>query len=604
MSFESTGAISDNGPPLGSKPDPGEFEALEVCFTQGRLADAGDLARSLTLRYPAHPAGWMAMGEALVRSGRASDAITPLQRAVELVPEDSDAHNDLGCALSATGLRAQAEEHFRRALALDSRHCAAHNNLGNALKARGEIEQTEFHYRRAIEACPAFANAHNGLAVLLQDSGRLAEAEASFRQALQLDPALQGAYHNFLFCLNFTDLDGSQRAQEARRYGSRVAAGVPEPFRSWLCEAQPTRLRVGLVSGDLGEHAVGHFLEGVLACLDRSRVEVFAYPTIERQDALAARIRPMFSAWTPIAGLDDEAAARRIHADGIHILCDLSGHTEFTRLPVFAWKPAPVQLAWLGHAGTTGIDAIDYILADPYTVPAGREAQFTERVWRLPQTRLCFTPPALDRPVAPLPGLARGHVTYCCFNSLSKIGEAVVASWAAILGRTRGSRLYLKARQLQYPAICRAVQKRFAAHGIGPERLILEGPSSRADYLASYDLADIALDPFPYTGATTSVEAMWMGVPVLTLAGDLLVARQGVGLLANAGLSRWIASDPDQYIELAVAHASDLAGLAALRSGLRPRVLASPIFDGAGFARRLDEALHEMWKTREPGSAG
>jgi predicted O-linked N-acetylglucosamine transferase (SPINDLY family) len=354
-----------------------------------------------------------------------------------------------------------------------------------------------------------------------------------------------------------------------------------------------------LVSGDLRAHPVGYFLEGVLAALAAEaagRLELVAYPSQVRDDPVAQRIRARCHGWHSAVGLSDERLAQRIRDDGIDILIDLSGHTRHHRLPLFAWKPAPVQATWLGYFATTGVAAIDYLIADPWTLPESEEANFTETIWRLPQTRLCFTAPDVKLDVGPLPALRNGYLTFACCNNLTKMTDAVVALWARVLAAVPASRLFLRSPQLGNDAERRRVVARFAACGMGADRLLLEGVVPRAEYLATYQQVDIALDPFPYPGGTTTAEALWMGVPVLTLAGRSFLSRQGVGLLMNAGLPEWIATDADDYLARAVSHASDLGRLAALRNGLRPQVLASPLFDAPRFARHFEAALRAMWQ--------
>ena len=255
-----------------------------------------------------------------------------------------------------------------------------------------------------------------------------------------------------------------------------------------------------------------------------------------------------------------------------------------------------MQVSWLGYFATTGVAEIDYLIADPWTLPASEECNFTEKIWRLPETRLCFTPPDEEVSVSPLPALANGYVSFGCFNNLSKMNDAVVALWSRVLHAVPGSRLFLKARQLMEASVRQSIAERFAVHGVDAARLIFEDYTPRGNYLAAYQRIDIALDPFPYPGGTTSVEALWMGVPVLTLAGERFLSRQGVGLLMNAGLPEWIATDPDDYVARAVSHASDLERLAELRRELRQQVLASPIFDAPRFARHFEAALRGMWK--------
>lgn len=278
---------------------------------------------------------------------------------------------------------------------------------------------------------------------------------------------------------------------------------------------------------------------------------------------------------------------------------DLSGHTDHNRLSMFAWKPAPVQASWLGYFATTGVGAIDYLIADSWTLPKSEEVNFTEKIWRLPETRLCFSEPEQTEStlrVSALPALTNQYITYGCFNNLTKMNDVVVALWSRVLAAVPGSRLFLKAYQLKEVSERQRTIERFAAHGIGSERLILEGPNSREAYFSAYHKVDIALDPFPYTGGTTSAESLWMGVPVLTLAGERFLARQGVGLMMNAGLSEWVACDADDYVARAKSHAGDVQRLAALRGGLRQQVLDSPLFDAPRFAKHFEAALRDMWR--------
>ncbi|MGA9665069.1 MAG: glycosyltransferase, partial [Gallionella sp.] len=328
-----------------------------------------------------------------------------------------------------------------------------------------------------------------------------------------------------------------------------------------------------------------------------TRIELIAYPTNPVTDELTSRIKPCFAAWKPLFGLSDEAAARMIHADGVHVLIDLSGHTKHNRLPVFAWKPAPVQASWLGYFATTGVAEMDYLLADAYVAPDGEEGHFTEAIWRLPQSYLCFTAPKFDLDVSPLPALTTGCVTFGCFNNLVKMNDAVVALWARVLQAVPGSRLLLKTKQLNDTIVCDLTRQRFAGCGIAPDRLMLEGGSPRSELLAAYRTVDIALDPFPYPGGTTSVEAIWMGVPVITRRGDRFLSHMGETIAHNAGLQDWIAADDDEYVARAVEHTARLDRLATLRAGLRQQVLASPVFDASRFAGNFEAAMRGMWQT-------
>ena len=491
----------------------------------------------------------------------------------------------------------EAEASFRRALEIKPDYAEAHSNLGVTLREQGRLTEAEASYRRALEIKPDYAEAHSNLGNILLEQGRPTEAEASYRRALKIKPDYAEAHSNLLFALNYTDSHHhAYRLEEAYRYGQMAAGKVGKRFAAWRCLPHPERLRVGLVSGDLRNHPVGYFLESVLAQVTSSRLELIAYPTDSKVDELTARIKPYFSAWKSLVGQSDEAAARLIHADGVHLLLDLSGHTEKNRLPIFAWKPAPVQASWLGYFATTGLAEMDFLLGDPYNTPAEEAGQFTETIWRLPESHLCFTPPDVALEVGPLPALSFSSITFGCFNKLTKMNDNVVALWAKVLQAVPHSRLLLKARQLNDLRVRDITRQRFAAAGITSDRLLLEGGSPRAEYLKAYNRVDIALDPFPYPGGTTSVEGLWMGVPVITRRGDRFLSHQGESIVNNAGLVDWIAANDDDYVAKAVLHATNLSGLAALRTTLRRQVLASPLCDAPRFARHMATALWGMWE--------
>jgi predicted O-linked N-acetylglucosamine transferase (SPINDLY family) len=303
-----------------------------------------------------------------------------------------------------------------------------------------------------------------------------------------------------------------------------------------------------------------------------------------------------FTGWTSAVGMDGAALARRIHDDAIDLLVDLSGHTEHGRLDVFAWKPAPVQVSWLGYFATTGLETIDWKLGDRWVTPIEEEHHFVERIWRLPDSCFCYFPPSRAPEVAPLPSQTTGHTTFGCFNNLAKLNDEVVELWSRVLQAAPKSTLLLKARQLESDEIAAHVRSRFERAGVGPDRLVLEGSGSYEDYLRAYARVDVALDPFPYAGGATTADALWMGVPVLTLIGDHYIGHQGESLLHAATLSDWIARDKDDYVRKAVTRAADIASLRELREQLRERVAASPLFDAPRFSRNLGSAWRGMWE--------
>lgn len=598
-----------------------------------RPEEAAKCYRQALALKPDYEEAHLNLGLALKQLGHMQVAVASFRRVLEINPGHVEAHISLGSALQEQGGTLEAISYYRQALALQPEHSGALLNLGNALQDQGKSVEAEACYRRALEIEPDYANAHLNLGIVLTAVGRLEEALATYRRALEIDPGFAKAYLNLGSVLkdtgqpdaaithirraleiqpDYVDAQGSllfihnymadqpveRLLAEARHLGKMVAQKA-RPFVTWSNVDTPKRsLRVGLVSGDFRIHPVGYFIESVLAAMASradTGLEVIAYYNHFVNDTLTERIKACCQGWHSTVRLSDESLAAKIHGDGIDILIDLSGCTAHGRLPVFAWKPAPVQASWLGYFATTGVAEVDYLIADPWVVPEAEEAHFVEKIWRLPETYLCFTEPDVGVRVAPPPALANGYITFGCFNNLAKMNDAVVALWARVLGAVPGSRLFLKTKQLGDASVRQSTIDRFAAHGIDAGRLILEGFAPRAELLASYHRVDIALDPFPYPGGTTSVEALWMGVPVITRRGDRFLSHVGETIAHNAGMSGWIAADEDDYVAKAAHFASDPEQLAGLRVGLRQQVLSSPLFDAPRFARHFEEAMQGMW---------
>lgn len=576
--------------------DQGQFDAAVI-----------SLRRAIELK-PNHAKAHCGLGSALMDTGQVDAAIASYRRALNLDPDLAEAHHNLGVSLYKLGQLDRAVACYRRALELRPNYANAHANLGNALVDLGRFDEGASGFRRALEINPDHAETHNNLGNALKDLGQLDAALASYRRALELRPASFIIHSNLLFARSFkTEQNVESRLDAARRYGSEVARRA-QPYVEWNNVPDPHRcLRIGWVSGDFRYHPVGHFVVGMLSTLANTaagRLEFFGYPTQPRSDELTDRIKACCAGWHSAVGLSDEYLAKRIRGDGIDILIDLSGHTACNRLPMFAWKPAPVQATWLGYLGTTGVAAIDYLIADALSLPPSDAANFSERICYLPESYLCFTPPAGTTGVAPLPALRNGHITFGSFNNLTKMNDAVVALWSRVLRSVPESRLLLKAKQLGEASVRQQVIERFSRHGVASERLTLNPQAPRSRYLEPYAEVDIALDPFPYPGITTTVESLWMGVPVLTLTGIHFQSRQGVSLLTNAGLPEWIAVDADDFVARAVRFAADRSALAALREGLRDRLLASPIFDVTRFGSHFEAALRSMWASWCLGRAG
>jgi protein O-GlcNAc transferase len=565
----------------------------------GKLDEAvASYNRAVALK-PDYAEAYYNLGNALRDLGKLDDAASCYRRAVELRPDFDDAHNNLGASLKELGQLADAASCYRRVIELKPDLAEAYNNLGAVLKDLGQFDDALTNYHRALEINPDYADAHSNLGNVQKELGQLEDAVASYRRALEIEPDLTGAYSSLLFTLNYSArYSPAFCLDEARKYGTIVTGKVDKRFTAWQCEDAPERLRVGLVSGDLRNHPVGYFLESLLSHIDPARIELIAYPTDTKADALTSRIKPYFSAWKPISGLRDKDAAHLIHSDGVNILIDLSGHSRYGRLPMFAWKPSPVQAAWLGYFATTGVSEIDYLLADQVGVPETHREHFTESVWYLPDTRLCFSPPVTGLPVAPVPAQNNGRITFGCFQNMTKAGDEVLATWSDILAALPGSRLRWQCHQFKDRAVVRQLLPRLKQFGIDPARVDLLGSVAREAYLAAHAEVDLILDTFPYPGGTTTCEALWMGVPTLTLAGDTLLSRQGASLLTAAGLKDWVATSKKDYVDKALVSAGDLPKLTALRAGLREQVNTSPLFDAQRFAHNLEDALRGMWQAR------
>ena len=552
-------------------------------------------ARALAIN-PAHVDALNNRANVLQRLLRYEDALCCYERALALAPDLADPWNNRGVTLREMKRFEEALRSFHKAVVVKPDHVASYGNLGLTLKGLRRFDQALVCYDKAIILDPLFAEAHNSRAVALQDLKRFDEAMESFQDAIRCEPDYFHAHSNLLFTMNYVaSLPVEARVEEARRFGASVARTAHRKFTSWLCPHQGGKLRIGFVSGDFCNHPVGYFLEGLLSKMDQEKFDLFAYSTIPLEDDLTQRLKRHVPVWRSLVDGNDAEAAQLVHGDGLHVLIDLAGHTAGNRLGVFAHRPAPVQASWLGYFATTGVAEMDFFIGDPHVAPVAEEAHFVERIMRLPETYFCFTPPQSEVRVGALPALANGFVTFGCFNNLAKLNAPVVSVWAQVLKAVEGSRLFLKSGQLGDPAIVQSTISLFTAAGVAPDRLLIEGPSNRTQYFEAFNRVDIALDPFPFPGGTTSVEGLWMGVPVITLRGDRFIAHNGETIAHNAGQAAWIARDEADYIGKAVSFSSDLTALAKLRMGLREQVLGAPLFASERFARHFEGLMVEMW---------
>lgn len=554
-------------------------------------------ARTAVTLAPADANAHTNLGRILLAAGERDEAISSYERAAATDPGNAGRLALLGKLLREQQRMNGAARAYRQALELQPGSAELRNDLANTLHDLGHLAESDAAYRKAIELSPQHAQIRSNHGNVLRDMGRLDEAIACYRRALQLNPEFLGAHNNLLLALNYSgQTSHAARHAAALAFGdaaARMAAASGAPASHSLHEPGKP-LRVGLVSGDLRNHPVGYFVQSWLKLLDPARLQLHAFATQTDTDALTQAIRPCFAAWTSIAAMDETQASQCIRDQKIDVLVDLSGHTAHNRLALFAWRAAPVQVSWLGYFATTGLQAMDYLLSDWACSPADSTELFAETVWRMSATRLCFAPPDAAPPVAALPAIQRGFVTFGCFQTTSKLNDAVLAAWARILHAVPTARLRIQSTRLGNAAEKARLAARLGALGIAAHRMDLHGRASRTAYLAAHAGVDIILDTFPYPGGTTTCEALWMGVPTLTLAGDRLIARQGAGLLGAAGLGDWVVRDIDAYVQQAVQRASDLQGLATVRASLRERVAASALCDAQAFANELTGALEAM----------
>lgn len=576
----------------GCTPPQAELDHFVTLFNAGCHAELESLAHILLEQYPKSGLIWKALGASL--QIQAKDALYALQKAAELLADDAEAHYNLGVALQGLVQLDNALASYCRALEIRPGYADAHNNLGGVLKDLGQLDSALASYRRALEIKHDDAGVHNNLGGVLKDLGQIDDAIASYHRALEIKPDYAEAHSNLLFALNYhPDKSGEEIFAAYREYDERFGLPYREKWRPHGNSRETgCRLKVGYVSPDFWMHPVRHFLEPLLSRHDKNVVEVYAYAELNREDAVTARYRGYVDHWVPTRGMTDDALAERIRADGIDILVDLAGHTAKNRLQVFARKPAPVSLSWLGFGYTTGLAAVDYMLTDAASAPKGSEGLFSETPWRLTTPVYAFRPAENMGPVSPLPVAQRGYITFGTLTRAVRINHRTIRVWSEILKRVKGARLVIDSRNFQDATMQDALAEKFAAHGIDRGRLEIGHHSPPWDVLRGMD---IGLDCFPHNSGTTLFETLYMGVPFVTLAGCPSIGRLGSSILEGIGHPEWIAHAEDEYVEIVVALASDLPKLASIRSGLRREMEMGPLMDEAGFARKVEAAYREMW---------
>jgi len=595
---DSEGARAAFGKATSLQPDyPEALTNLGLALLEGgRPAEAmAPLKRAAELA-PALAEVWLNLGLAQRGSGDVRAAAASLQRAVTAKPDLAPAWNALGVVLATDGNHAGACDAFARAVGLTPDSAEFLSNYGLSLHKAGRSNDALPVLERALALDPAHGEVLFNRGVVRQSRGDFAAALADWQATLRSDPTHRVARSNLIFALQYEpETDGPGLLAEARAY-DRLHGDPPGRFRSWNNPRDPgRRLRIAYMSPDFREHSVAQYLEPLFAAHDPATVEIFAFAEMKRSDAVTERLRLLTAHWRNTSGLPDEAVARQVRDDRIDILVDLAGHTGDNRLGVFALKPAPVQATWLGFPGTTGLAAIDYRLTDALADPPGTEAHSSETLVRMPHGFHCWRPPADAPEIAPR-SPDRPPI-FGSFNNAQKLSADTIALWAELLRRVPAARLKLKSSWLLRGRVFDAIRAAFAAHGIDAERVEAAGwIAATSSHLAAYGDIDVALDPFPYNGTTTTIEALWMGVPVVALAGDRHAARVGVSVLTHAGVPELIVATKADYVDLAASLVGDRFRLEEYRATLRARMSASPLLDVGRFARDIEKAYRVMWQ--------
>jgi predicted O-linked N-acetylglucosamine transferase (SPINDLY family) len=600
MHNEAQRALSCFDTALALRPDffAAQFNAAKALAQLRRTDEAISAFRSILALHPERAEVYNDLGLALGACGRMEEAIASYRQALHHDPEYVRAWNNLGNAYRACGLLPESADCYREALRRRPEDAEAWSNLGSAQWAAGDLEAASEAFARALALNPELSEAHNNLGNVHKDLGELDIALLCYERAITVAPANHDAHSNRLYTLYFHP---DYSLAEIYRCHAGWYAGHAAPLRpehpDWRHDRSPTRrLRIGYVTPFFREHCQALFLTPLLAHHDHEQVEVFGYSDVPSPDMVTLRLRGHCDVWRSIVGMPDQAVADRIKEDRIDILVDLTLHMAGNRMQMFARKPAPIQVTWLGYPGTTGLATMDYRLTDPYLDPPSEanDRWYAERLAHLPHTFWCYDPLTAAPPVNPLPAMSNGYITFGCLNNFCKVNANTLRLWASALCAVPHSRLLLLA---PHGRARRWTLDTLQQHGIAASRIEFTDRLPRSRYLALYHRIDIGLDTVPYNGHTTSLDALWMGVPTLTRPGNAPVGRAGWSQLSNIGLPELAAETDEQYALLAERVCADLPRLARLRAELRARFMRSPLGDGAGFARDVEAAYRRMWES-------
>ncbi len=588
---------------------------FEACHLLGYLYlqtacfdDAAKYLEQAILLRQDNPNTFLNLGIANRNQGLIEQSVAHLETATRLRPDDHLIWSELSVSQHMMGLNDEAIVSAQNAVNLAPETADYYYNLGSMFLQIDDFLSAITTLEKAVSIAPDYTDAHCNLGLANMFLARHKEALASFKTACRLDPLHREANGNIIFVMtSMFDISTQEIFQHATAFGNRLHAALNSAteHRQPVDRNPDRRLKVGFLSRDFQHHPVGYLLRDVIGAIDPDDFELFAYvPGEDLQSSLQTHFKDVFDRWVRLGDMDESSIARRIAEDGVDILIDLAGHTRGNKIGVFACKPAPVQVTWLGFAATTGIPGMDYILGDKITLPDNHGDAFTETPWRMPETSFCYAPPEEDCDISPPPYLRNGYITFGSVNNFVKLGDEVVELWSRLLRELPDSRLILKnptaRRDFGFSDLTKA---RFFRHGIAPERISIEVRSSRRELWGRYGEFDVGLDPFPSPGGATTMDALWMGVPVLRLRGDRFSSRVGDSILTAIGHQDLIAEDEDDFIAKATSFANHPEQLLALRENLRKNLQESRICDPKGFASDLSATLRDMWRKHCEGEA-
>ncbi|MGD1277904.1 MAG: tetratricopeptide repeat protein, partial [Tepidisphaeraceae bacterium] len=543
------------------------------------------------------------LADALRLAGQLDEACMACRQAVALMPDSPAAHNTMGLIYHDQGRMEEAVAEYHQALKLKPDDANAFYNLGNVLLVMGRLENAAAAFGQAISHRPDFFMAHTNLGNAAKDLGQLDQAIDCYRKAITLKPSFEQVHSSLIYTLHFhQDYDAQAILREHRIWNQTHAQPLQQHVQPHTNDRSPDRrLKIGYVSPDFRDHCQCFFTDPLLSRHDKRQFEIFCYSGVLLEDAVTKRLRGYADHWHSTVSLSDEKLADAIRADGIDVLVDLTMHMTRSRILAFVYRPAPVQVSWLAYPSTTGVDAIDYRLTDPHLDPPGMYDQdYSEKSVRLPDTFWCYDLSVVGLGdgqgpgVGPLPALQNGFVTFGCLNNFCKVTQRALSLWAQTMAAVPKSRLILLTRE---GSARQRVLDQLAAGGVTADRVEFVGYQRRDLYLQTYHRIDLGLDTLPYNGHTTSLDAMWMGVPVITLVGATAVGRAGFSQLSNLGLQTLVANTQEQFVRIAATLANDLPRLAELRASMRQRMQQSPLTDAKRFARNVESAYRQMWRT-------